>query len=160
MTIRQAAQDDWKSIQNLNRQIFDYEINIEPSSNLEFPYTPEAVSYFRKACEGLDNHIAFVCEKDGAVVGYAIAKLIPAQDLTHRVGIRLAQVHTLGVDKAYRRMGIGRQLIATCRDWAVGNGANRLKIVAYAGNEVARSLYSSMDFHEFEVGYEMDIAKK
>lgn len=160
MMIRQAKPADWKRIQELNRQIFEYELEVEPSSNLEFPYTVEAVTYFKKAAEGLDNHIAFVCETEGDIVGYAIAKLISPADLTHRVGIRLAQVHTLGVDKAFRGQGIGKQLIATSRQWAIDNGANRLKIVAYAGNEVARSLYRRVGFREFEVGYEQDISAK
>ena len=159
MIIRQAILEDWPKIQHLNWQIFEYELQVEPRSNLAFPYTDEAVNYFKKAAEGRDNHIAFVCEKDGVVVGYAIGKLIPAQELTHRVGITLAQVHTLGVDKAHRGQGIGKQLIATVREWAVANGANRLKIVAYAGNEIARSLYRRVGFHETEVGYEQEIAK-
>ena len=159
MTIRIATEVDWKAIQALNLQIFEYELQFEPSSNLAFPYTAEAVDYFNTAAAGRKNHVAFVYEERDEVIGYAIVKLIPPEDLAHRVGIRLAQLHTFGVDKAHRGVGIGKQLIAAARKWALANGANRLKVVAYAGNVVARSLYRSVGFHEFEVGYEMEIAK-
>jgi ribosomal protein S18 acetylase RimI-like enzyme len=158
MNIRPAKSEEWKSIQHLNWQIFEYELKIEPSSNPEFPYTEEAVNYFKKAVEGRDGHVAFVCEDGGVVVGYAIGKLIPDQELTHRVGIKLAQLHTLAVDRNHRGGGIGKKLIAAVRKWAIENGANRLKIVAYAGNQVARGLYRAAGFHEFEVGYELDLS--
>jgi len=159
MHIRQAIPSDWKRIQDLNRQIFEYELQVEPTSNLEFPYTDEAVSYFKRAAEARDSHAAFVCEDNSDVIGYAIVKLIPPQELTHRVGVRLAQVHTLSVDKAYRGQGIGKRLVAAAREWAIHHGANRMKIVAYAGNDVARGLYRSLGFREFEVAYELEIAK-
>ncbi len=157
MSIRPARPDDWTRIQALNRQIFEHELQTEPSSNAAFPDTAEAIDYFQKASAGSAPYAAFVCEVEGHVIGYAIGKLIPAAELSHRVGIKQAQLHTLGVDRLHRRKGIGKQLVAACRQWAVANGANRLKVVAYAGNKEARSLYREAGFRELEVVHEIQI---
>ena len=159
MTIRRGRPEDWEAIQALNLQIFEAELLVEPSSNLSFPDSDEAIAYFQKAAQGQDDHISFVSEHDDVVVGYAIVKLIPAKEMTHRVGISQAQLHTLGVDKAHRGRGIGKQLIAAAREWAIAQGANRLKVVAYAGNEGARKLYRSVGFRELEVVHEMKLGE-
>lgn len=159
MKIRKAKPEEWKDIQRLNKQIFDYELKIVPSSNCDFPNTQEAIDYFKLAANEKNDHVAFIYELNQRVVGYAISKIIPASELTHRLGVKLGQLHTLCVDKEHRYGGIGKQLIEESKKWALLKGASHFKIVAYADNAPARHLYKKCGFTEFEVGYELKLTE-
>jgi len=152
---RLARPDEWKTLQALNLQIFEFELeNCEATSNLQYPFSPEGEQYFQKAAQQQDNYAAIVAEQEGVVVGYAIVKRIPASDLTHRVGVTQYQLHTLSVEKSHRDKGIGGELVDAAKAFAKGQGANRLKVVAYALNARADHLYKKKGFAELEITYE------
>jgi len=152
---RFARPDEWRTIQALNLQIFEFELETcEPTSNLAYPFSPEGEEYFMKAAEQRDDHAAIVAELDGVVVGYAIVKTIPPSDLTHRVGVIQYQLHTLSVDKSHRDKGIGAVLVDAAKAFAKKRGANRIKVTAYAPNERAAHLYKKKGFIELEITYE------
>jgi ribosomal protein S18 acetylase RimI-like enzyme len=152
---RFAKPEEWQVIQALNLQIFEFELeNCEPTSNLEYPFSKEGVEYFQKAVQQKDNYSAIVAEVDEVVVGYAIVKKIPDVDLTHRVGVVQYQLHTLSVDKNHRDKGIGGELVKAAMAFAKQRGANRIKVVAYAGNDRAEHLYKKNGFAELETTYE------
>ncbi|MEM7408888.1 MAG: GNAT family N-acetyltransferase [Myxococcota bacterium] len=158
MTVREAQLVDLDSIQELNRQIFAWEAQYVPSSNLSFPFTDEALVYFRRAIERLEDHAAFVYEDETRqVVGYVITRMIPDSEMTHRNDVRLAQIHTMCVAEGHRGKGIGKQLIDISIEWAREEGATSVKVVAYAGNELARSAYRSAGFQEFEIVHELEL---
>ena len=153
-----AGPNDWKVVQKLNLEIFQFELETaEPTSNLEFPFSDEGESYFKKACIGADGYSAFLALHGDAPVGYVIIRMIPSSEVTHRVDVRLAQLHTLSVTEGYRDKGIGRQLSEAAITAARSAGANRMKVVAYAKNERARHLYRDLGFVEHEISHEIII---
>jgi ribosomal protein S18 acetylase RimI-like enzyme len=152
---RFARPDEWQKIQALNLQIFEFELeHCEPTSHLAYPFSPEGEAYFKQAAQQDDNLVAFVAEVGNEVVGYAIVKKIPAEDLTHRVGVVQYQLHTLSVDRTYRDKGIGGELIDAAKAYAKQRGANRMKVIAYQGNDRAEYLYKKKGFAELEITYE------
>lgn len=124
---------------------------------MEYPFSPEGIAYFQKAASQSDGYYAFVAEVDSKVVGYVILKEIPDEDLTHRVGVKQMQLHTLSVDDSFRGRGIGGLLVDRSVDFAKSEGFNRMKVVAYAPNDRARHLYRKKGFSELEVTHEINL---
>ena len=161
MNIRPAGQKDLSEIQRLNQQIFDYEIAqcAPPGWNANHPYEKEGIEYFTKAIENDDGYAGFVYEKDDQIVAYVILRQIPDKELPHRNDIKLIQLHTFCVTNDYRGQGIGQEMVAFAKEWAQEKGATHLKVVAMAGNALARSVYQKCGFEEFEVTYEMAVTE-
>jgi ribosomal protein S18 acetylase RimI-like enzyme len=155
LIIRFARPAEWPQLQRLNLQIFEFELeHCEPTSNLDYPFSEEGIQYFQRAAEQRDGYVAFVAELDNAIVGYAIVRKIPDADLTHRVGVSQYQLHTLSVDRAHRDKGIGGELVDAAKAYAQEMGANRIKVVAYKGNDRAEHLYLKKGFSRLETTYE------
>ena len=158
LQIRLAKADEWKALQALNLEIFEFELeNCEPTSNLDYPFSPEGEQYFKSAALQQDPYFAIVAVLDGNIVGYAIIKRIAASDLLHRVGVVQFQLHTLSVEKAHRNKGIGSELVDAAKAFAKERGANRLKVAAYARNKRADHVYKERGFVELEVIYEVTL---
>lgn len=155
INVREASKDDFESIRDLNRQIFEFELEYcEPSSNVDYPDQHDGIKYFLQLVHGLDGFKAFVAEIGNKVVGYVGVRIVPSSELTHRKDIKLAQLHTLSVHKEFRNSGIGRTLIEKAKDFAREFGANKMRVIAYSKNDRARYLYREMGFNEVEIVHE------
>lgn len=158
MTIRSAIPDDFDSIQELNRQIFEYEYEYcEKTSNVDYPYQQAGVDFISNIVNGTGAHAGLVFEKDGRILGYASMRLVSDNDMKHRIGVKQIQLQTLCVDKTIRGQGIGQALVDAVKQWAKERGANRLKVVAYAKNSSAREFYKKQGFQELEIHHEMEL---
>ena len=158
MAIRDAVPEDFEDVQRLNRQIFEYEFeNCEPTSNIEYPFQDAGISFISDIVNAANTHSGLVYEKDGKVVGYVSLRDVAPEFMVHRNNIKLVQLQTLCVDKDYRGQGIGRQLVEAAKIRAKQMGANRLKVVAYAKNDIARIFYKEMGFDEFEIAHELGL---
>ena len=158
MAIRLAVQDDFEAIQELNRQIFEVEIDVsQPRGwNPKHPYSEFGIQYFQNAINQKDRHVAFVYVQDN-VVGYVILNIVSENETRHRLGITLAQINTLCVDKNYRSKGIGRKLVEHGKEWARQNGANQFMVQAMAENLRAIDFYKECGFEPFEIKLEMEL---
>ena len=158
MTIRDARPDDFDAIQELNRQIFEYEYdNCSNTMNKDYPFISEGVNYFNKIVNKLDGNYGLVFEQDNKVIGYASLRLIKYSDLQHRTGIQQVQLQTLCVDHKHRKQNIGHQLVEASKNWAIEQGANNLKVIAMAKNANARHFYQSCGFKEYEIIHEISL---
>jgi GNAT superfamily N-acetyltransferase len=158
MPIRIAVPDDLDIIQKLNRQIFEYEhAHCDPHVNLDYPYQEAGIAYFKKCLEQEDGNAALIYEENGEALGYASVRLVDDKDVSHRVGIKLAQLQTLCVAEGCRGSGIGKQLVGASKAWAKERGANMLKVAALAKNDYARAFYKTCGFEELEVHHEIKI---
>lgn len=82
----------------------------------------------------------FVAAAGDAVVGWCA--------ITPRQGYAFRHIGTVGIGvlAAYRGVGLGRRLMASCLPTARANGLTRLELVARADNERAVMLYTSAGF--------------
>jgi GNAT superfamily N-acetyltransferase len=71
--------------------------------------------------------------------------------------IEFGLVADLVVRKAYRRTGLGRELMAAAEACARGNDVRWLRISVMAANGGARQMYESMGFSEIYVELEKDL---
>ncbi len=156
MSIREANPDDFKAIQSLNYQIFDYEFeHSSKTMNKEYPFLLTGIEYFKKIVNQTDGNYGLVFEVDDVVVGYASLRLIDDNDLQHRVGVQQVQLQTLCVDERCRGQNIGHELVKASKAWAKKQGANNLKVVAMAKNLRTRKFYQDCGFEEFEIIHEI-----
>ena len=90
---------------------------------------------------------AFVAADGDSIAGFVTAAWI---DETNSLlqPVRLARVHTLCVDPAWRRHGIGRALMASAEGWAGDAGALEVRLNVWSFNEQARDLYAALGYDE------------
>jgi len=79
---------------------------------------------------------AWLARDGAAVVGFAFLRVVVDE----------AEVHTVGVDPARRREGIGRALLTRAAAAARARGAARLYLEVARDNEGAIALYEAMGF--------------
>jgi len=72
---------------------------------------------------GFPDHILFVAELDGRVVGWAHVHAYPLPELDFH-----ADLSGLVVDEAHRSTGLGKILLAAAEDWARSKGCAELRV--------------------------------
>ena len=92
--------------------------------------------------------VACVAERDGRVVGYALAAVVGPE----------AEIMVLGVHPEARRLGVGRVLLRGLLGALHAAGARSVFLEVRHGNEAAIALYQSLGFGEAGVrkGYYAD----
>ncbi len=99
-----------------------------------------------------DDRLMLVAEKDGQVVGYVLAAIqhpSPAapRNFLRELGQVRVYVDILVVQAAYRRHGIGTQLMEAVEEWARDRGSNVVLLDTYIGSAL------SVPFYERRMGY-------
>lgn len=149
MLIRQACVADVPQLLELMRELATFEdyladFAVDENALLQRAFGPTA------QCQ------VFVAESEAALLGYAVALLIPfTYDL--RPTVRLKELY---VCPGQRSQGLGQRLLAELASWAVRQGAGRLHWDVLAGNSQAEAFYQRLGGRPVEkwIAYEMDDA--
>ncbi len=111
--------------------------------------------YFVQLVTGDDSDV-ILAEVSDKIVGYAV--------LLHRRAARdmlvprtYVHIENFGVAAAYRREGIGRQLIEACVTRAKEWGATSLELDCWEANQEGIAFYSSIGMHVTRRYFAMDI---
>ena len=153
--IRTASTEDLGTILDLNQRLFEREIErFDSTLSGTWTGTEEARNYFLGRIQGNDG-CAFVAEQDGSIVGYLVAGLEKAG--LYRGNLTIAELENMFVDDSSRSLGIGAQLYEEFESWARGKGADRVKVVASAGNQRAIEFYKRCGFQDYDVTLESDL---
>lgn len=91
--------------------------------------------------ESLQNHVAYVLEQDGAVIGFAFVQRI--LDEAHLLDIAIAPPH--------RGMGLGRELLRQLMDDVLVSGVTIWFLEVRVSNITAISLYQSLGYNELSL---------
>jgi ribosomal protein S18 acetylase RimI-like enzyme len=90
-----------------------------------------------------------LAEHDGRIVGFVTIQLRPAAHEPFFTPEARAVVDSLGILPAWRRRGIGRQLMEAAEEWARQRGARRLMLSVWEFNDNALRLYNSLGYTAF-----------
>lgn len=90
-----------------------------------------------------DRSCLFVAEAQQKIVGMCSAQLLVS---TAEGGLK-ALVEDVVVAEEFRGQGIGRKMLATLSDWAVGKGVKRLDLLADRGNWTALDFYDRLGWN-------------
>ena len=80
----------------------------------------------------------------GATIGYCISS-IDRDDNT------IGEIDSIYVDEAYRKSGIGKQLMEKAIEWLSARGTKSQKIIVVVGNEQVLNYYSQFDFFSLHI---------
>jgi GNAT superfamily N-acetyltransferase len=121
----------------------------------KFPPTDGLVAWFEELLQRPrpEDAVWLVAEVDGRVVGDVAARLErPTEDAARQVlrdlGRARLYVDSLGVEAAYRRRGVGAQLMHAVEEWGRDRGAVRSVLTTYHASPL------SVPFYEQGMGYE------
>ena len=111
--------------------------------------------YFAQLVTGDDSDI-IIAEVSGSIVGYAVLlhRHVAREMLVPRT---YAHIENFGVSAAYRREGIGRQLIEACVVRAREHGATSLELDCWEANQEAIAFYTSLGMRVTRRYFAMDI---
>jgi len=147
--IRQAKSGDWELLQQLNNEVFQNDKDNDPDMDLNWPYTDYGINYYKKLANGTYGY-CLIAEVDKMAVGYiALAK----KDFGYRKS-KYVEVENIGVSPEYRSQGIGEKLMNKASFWAKEQGAHRLYVEAFWGNNKAIKYYKKNGF--VEIGIELE----
>ncbi len=149
IVIRQAKTEDWQSIQKLNSEVFQNDKDNDPDMDLGWPYSEKGIKYYQNLANGTYGH-CLIADFDNKAVGYIALSI---KDFGYRKS-KYVEVENIGVSPDYRSQGIGEKLMNEAGDWAKEQGAQRLYVEAFWGNDKAIKYYKKNGF--VEIGVELE----
>ena len=137
--IRQIREDDAQSFLAMLKTL-DNETKFMMYEPDERKSTVESQS--RKIREALskDNHIIFVADYDGWLIGFLAAHGGEFRRNRHQVHI------VVGIIGEFRGRGVGKALFLEMEKWARAKGIHRLELTVMSNNEAGIRLYQKMGF--------------
>lgn len=104
----------------------------------EAPQWREGVWRELLAGEGRVTRVVFVAEMGEDVAGFVVVSCVTD----------VAEIESVAVLPAFRRIGVGRVLCAEAMRWANDAGAERMELEVRAASEGALALYAALGFEE------------
>ena len=90
------------------------------------------------------DHRLFVCEEDGAVLGYAMCELEITEETRLLQPLRTLYIDDICVDEAVRRRHVGQALFGRVREEAAALDCGRVTLNVWELNAGARRFYESL----------------
>lgn len=159
-TIRRASPEDAGAIAAIGAATFTETFaHLYPPADLA-AFLAEAHSVERAEAD-LSNpdKAAWLVEKDGAVIGYALVGpcKLPHPEVTPACG----ELDRIYIAKAHHGGGVGSRLLRETLDWLEKDGPRRLWIGVFSENLGAQRLYARHGFevvgsYKFKVGGTLD----
>lgn len=137
MTIRDATGDELDLLRRL-RDEFQRELDKPPFFHEPWEAVADDVE------DTIANGVALIAEDDGAVVGYALANVVPQTPVR-------GHLYDLYVHPAARGRGVGRELIATLAERLKARDVTHLSLDVAITNDSARRLYERLSFRAYDV---------
>lgn len=153
--IRDAGIADLNVVQKLSRKLSvkeeeEFDSTIDPS----WSTSEDAEDYFKDRIQGKDGY-AIVAEYKEEVIGYLIGGLHEAEDF--RDTETIAEAETMYIEPDYRGKGLGTRMFENFLEWTKETDAERARVEASAGNDMAINFYRSHDFEDYALSLEREI---
>ena len=142
----QALSDLFIALQDFERRLVP---GIPEGSTVAGPY----IELMLARCRTWDGRI-FVADSGNRIVGFVCVWARMRSDEPDDGPSEYAFVSDLIVDSAHRGRGVGRMLMSAAEHYAGERGSPRLRVRVLARNIVARGLYRTMGFSDYEIELE------
>lgn len=152
INIRRGVLGDFDAIRELDRQLIAHDLQFDPSLDAGWSESEEAAEFFKARLT--EDGVCFVAEKGLQVVGAALGCI--GECASYRQAVYLAELETLFVSPTLRGGGVGKLLVGTFREWAKGQGAQRVSIRVSASNRDAIAFYERLGFAAYDLILEAD----
>ena len=148
MEVRSARIEDISAIQELNYQLFVHDDVYHHDLNMTWSQGSEGEAYFRRYIEQSESCLSVVAESDGNIVGYLNGSIREPDGIY--LGKR-AELENMCVTAHSRGHGVGSKLVDAFKNWAQAQGAERMIVEAFDGNEDALRFYEKQGFSGYSV---------
>ena len=101
----------------------------------------------------------WVAVDDGAIIGYAFARLIDEPENRWKYASRIVMLDQMAVTERSRRLGAGARLWEAVRALAVAKQAERVVLNVWAFNTTARQFYERVGFAPFHERMSVELPK-
>ena len=129
--IRNAQLDDLDAMVELLKALF----SIEADFAIDEKRQRKGLFLMLDGCQ--KHRCVKVAEMDGQVVGMCTAQTL----ISTAEGGPVALIEDMVIQPAFRKKGIGRQLMAEIQSWALTHGITRLQLLADRTNHTAMDFY-------------------
>ncbi len=127
--VRNAKIKDFQDICRLNKE------------GLGYDYPADQTRRRLRMVLSMPTDMIFVAEVDEKVVGYIH---VSAYECTYSDSMK--NIHALVVDEAYRKHGIGQELLRAAEEWAKFTGAKGIRLSSGSNRLVAHQFYTSCGY--------------
>lgn len=100
------------------------------------------------------NHELIVAELDGRVIGTLHLMFLPS--ISFQGGLR-AQIESVRVEKEYRNMGVGQEMMKWAIERARACGAHVVQLTTHLSRKDAHRFYERLGFKGSHLGMKLDL---
>lgn len=157
ITVRTGRLEDLNTVQQLNLQLFEYEIKnkLHDAYNPEWSFAKDGETYFKNRLAQENGGVVFIAEDGDKIVGYLAAKYAT---YSFRSENPIAEIENIFVEETHRRKNVGTLLYEEFKKWCTQNHVKRIKVTAAYPNSSAREFYESLGFGSTSVTLEQELS--
>jgi ribosomal protein S18 acetylase RimI-like enzyme len=153
--IRAAKSEDLPAIGKLAGELVRQHYEFDRERFMLIPNVEAGYARFFGGELSNPETIILAAEHDGAIVGYAYARL-EARDWNNLLDAHGA-LHDIFVIESMRRQGLARRLVEAVRERLQGKGAPRLVLHTASKNQSARQFFARLGFRETMIEFTLEL---
>lgn len=143
--VRVARRDDYEGLCAVIKELDDLHAGALPRFFRHVDERARPLPWFIDALENPES-LLLVAEHDGMIAGFLSAQVRQNPDLPMFVPRRWLVVNDLTVLNAYRRLGIGRELMQQAHAWAQAQSLAEVELTVWEFNEDAIAFYEELGY--------------
>ena len=146
--IRLAEAEDIERIQQLSQELMEYEKNNSTKEymyNMNWALTEQAYNNYKS---NIENDWIYVACVDNKIVGYMTCWINKKRPW---LGYDVLEIGNLYIQKEYRRLGIGTELINKAKSLCKDNEIKYLKIEVLDDNKEAQRFYKKHGLYNYAI---------
>ncbi len=144
MSTRFATESDLPRVNALRKQVNDLHVKGKPDV-FKSGFSQELQDHIHTVFRDPQQWIA-VCERDGSICGFAVLHRINKPENPFMKERDYLDIDEFCVDEAYRRTGVGTELMAFVSTWARENGFSKIELNMWEFNRDALQFYEAVGF--------------
>ena len=153
--VRFAEERDLPRVNEIRRQVNELHVNGRPDV-FRPGFCPEMRERVYEIWRSADSDV-IVAERDGTICGMAGVEYLNKPESPYSRARKIYHVMEFGVDEAFRRQGVGRELMDFIRADAMDKGFSRIELDMWTFNEAAGKFYEAVGFRTFRRLMECDL---
>ena len=153
--VRFAEEQDLPRVNELRKQVSELHVNGRPDV-FKPGFCQELQERVYEMYRSEDSDV-IVAERDGMICGMACVEYLNKQESPYNRGRKIYYVTEFGVDEAFQRRGVGRELMAFMGEDARAKGFTRIELDMWTFNEGALRFYEAAGFRAFRQLMEWDL---
>ncbi len=147
MPVRFAKEYELERVNVLRKQVNDLHVAGRP--DIFKPGFPQELRDHVYTIWNDPEQRIVVAERDGTVCGFAVLHHIQKPETPFMTVRDYLDVDEFCVDEAYRRSGVGRELVAFIKAFAKENGFSKIELNMWEFNTDALAFYESVGFQTY-----------